>query len=90
MEVTTSGRPPIISREWFRTRYGQSVADWLCEEMCEFIDTCIEDVYTVVYGVGELWEHRPRKEYIQLLYKNRENHSFLHQANQESSDHILF
>ena len=65
MEVTTSGRPPKISREWFRTRYGQNFPDLLGEERNDFLDTCIEDVYTLFYGVGELWEHIPRKEYVQ-------------------------
>ena len=37
----------------------------LGEEKNDFLDTCIEDVYTLFYGVGELWEHLPRKEYVQ-------------------------
>jgi hypothetical protein len=65
MEVTTSGRPPKINREWFRTRYGQNFPDLLGEEKNGFLDTCIEDVYTLFYGVGELWEHLERKEYVQ-------------------------
>lgn len=65
MEVTTSGRPSKISREWFRTRYGQNFPDLLDEEKNDFLDTCIEDVYTLFYGVGELWEHMDRREYVQ-------------------------
>lgn len=71
MEVTTHGRPPAINREWFRTRYGQSFPDLLSEETNEFLSTCIEDVYTLFYGVGDLWEHMERKEYVsktQLCY----------------------
>lgn len=71
MEVTTSGRPPIITREWFRTRYGQSFPDLLVEEKNDFLDTCITDVYTLFYGVGDLWEHMSREEYVtktQLCY----------------------
>lgn len=41
------------------------------EEENDFLDTCIEDVYTLFYGVSELWEHLERKEYVnktQLCY----------------------
>lgn len=65
MVVTTSGKPPAIDRTWFRTRYGQNFPDLLDEEKNDFLDTCIEDVYTLFYGVGELWEHMERREYIQ-------------------------
>lgn len=71
MEVTTSGRPPKITREWFRTRYGQSFPDLLVEEKNDFLDTCISDIYTLFYGVGDLWSHMDRKEYVdktQLCY----------------------
>lgn len=65
MEVTTSGRPEKIDRNWFRTRYGQNFPDLLDSEKNDFLDTCIDDVYTLFYGVGELWEHIPRREYVQ-------------------------
>lgn len=71
MEVTTSGRPEKITRVWFRTRYGQNFPDLLPEEQNGVLDTCIADVYTLFYGVGELWEHLPREEYVnktQLCY----------------------
>lgn len=71
MVVTTSERPPMITREWFRTRYGQSFPDLLSQEKNDFLNTCIEDVYTLFYGVGELWEYMNRKEYVtktQLCY----------------------
>ena len=71
MEVTTSGRPPKITREWFRTRYGQSFPDLLPVDKNEFLDTCINDVYTLFYGVGDLWSHMARREYVdktQLCY----------------------
>lgn len=71
MEVTTSGRPPKITRDWFRTRYGQSFPDLLVEEKNDFLDTCISDIYTLFYGVGDLWSHLDRKEYVdktQLCY----------------------
>lgn len=71
MEITTSGRPAKIDRVWFRTRYGQTFPDLLVEEKNDFLDTCINDVYTLFYGVGDLWEHMARREYIdktQLCY----------------------
>jgi hypothetical protein len=71
MEVTTSGRPPRITREWFRTRYGQGFPDLLPEEKNDFLDTCIDDIYALFYGVGDLWEHMDRREYevkTQLCY----------------------
>ena len=71
MEVTEDGRPPKIDREWFRTRYGQSFPDLLPSDKNEFLDTCINDVYTLFYGVGDLWSHMARREYVdktQLCY----------------------
>lgn len=71
MEVTTHGRPEQITREWFRTRYGQSFPDLLPANKNDVLDTCISDVYTLFYGVGELWQHMDRKEYVektQLCY----------------------
>lgn len=71
MEVTTSGRPVKITRDWFRLRYGQSFPDLLYEAKNEFLDTCINDVYTLFYGVGDLWSHMDRREYVdktQLCY----------------------
>jgi hypothetical protein len=71
MEVTTSGRPEKITKVWFRTRYGQSFPDLLAEDKDTILDTCIEDVYTLFYGVGELWSHLDREEYVlktQLCY----------------------
>ena len=71
MEVTEDGRPPKINREWFRTRYGQSFPDLLPTDKNEFLDTCINDVYTLFYGVGDLWSHMARREYVdktQLCY----------------------
>lgn len=64
MEVTTSGRPEKITRVWFRTRYGQNFPDLLAEDKNDILDTCIEDVYTLFYGVGELWSHLNREEYV--------------------------
>ena len=63
MEVTTNGKPPKINRVWFRTRYGQNFPDLLAEEKNDFLDTCIEDTYTLFYGVSDLWSHLGRNEY---------------------------
>jgi hypothetical protein len=71
MEVTTNGRPPKITRVWFRSRYGQSFPDLLPEDKNDFLDTCIEDIYTLFYGVGDLWFHMEREQYVsktQLCY----------------------
>lgn len=71
MVITTKGRPPVTDRVWFRTRYGQSFPDLLAEDKNDFLDTCIADVYTLFYGVGDLWSHMDRKEYetkTQLCY----------------------
>ena len=71
MVVTASGRPEVIDSTWFLTRYGQNFPDLLQAENKNILDTCISDVYTLFYGVGELWEHMPRKEYVsktQLCY----------------------
>ena len=71
MEVTTSGKPERITKEWFRTRYGQNFPDLLAEDKDNILNTCIEDVYTLFAGVSELWEHLQRETYVlktQLCY----------------------
>lgn len=71
MEVTTSGKPEKITKEWFRTRYGQNFPDLLVEDKDNILNTCIEDVYTLFAGVSELWEHLQRETYVlktQLCY----------------------
>lgn len=64
MVVTASGRPPRITREWFRSRYGQNFPDLLTEDKNDIIDTAILDVYTLFYGVGDLWSHLDRELYV--------------------------
>ena len=71
MEITVSGRPEKIDRVWFRTRYGDNFPDLLDEGKNDFLDTSINDVYTLFYGVGDLWSHLPRRTYVektQLCY----------------------
>lgn len=69
--ITSNGRPVQITKEWFRTRYGDNFPDLLSTDKDAFLDTCIADVYTLFYGVGDLWSHMDRTEYInktQLCY----------------------
>lgn len=65
MAVTTSGFPERITRENFRTHFGQNFPDLLPEDKNDLLDTCINDVYTLFAGVSELWEHLEREVYVQ-------------------------
>ena len=65
MEVTTSGLPERIDRDSFRTHFGQNFPDLLPEDKNDFLDNCIEDVYTLFAGVSDLWSHLERKAYVQ-------------------------
>ena len=38
MEVTTSGKPEKITKEWFRTRYGQNFPDLLAEDKNDILN----------------------------------------------------
>ena len=62
--MTDSGRPAKIDRIWFRARYGQNFPDLLDKEKDDFLDTCIEDVYTLFYGIADLWSHLNREMYV--------------------------
>lgn len=71
MVVTTGGKPAKITREWFRTRYGQGFPDLLAQDKNSVLDTCIDDVYSLFYGVSDLWSHMDREPYVektQLCY----------------------
>lgn len=71
MIPTDDGKAPAITREWFRTRYGQNFPDLLPESKNDFLDSAISDVYAMFYGVSDLWMHMERKEYVdktQLCY----------------------
>ena len=71
MEATTNGKPPKITREWFRARYGQNFADLLDSSKDDFLNDCIDDVYTLFAGVADIWSHLDRKSYCdktQLCY----------------------
>lgn len=58
-----AGKPSRINKVWFRARYGQTFPDLLPEETDEFLDACIEDVYTLFYGIPDLWSHLERAAY---------------------------
>lgn len=61
---TDRERPAVIDRVWFRARYGQNFPDLLDTEKDSFLDSCIEDVYTLFYGVADLWRHLERDVYV--------------------------
>ena len=64
MQVNTlSGKPPRIDRVWFRARYGQNFPELLDEEKDDFLDSCIESVYTLFAGVADIWSHLERNLY---------------------------
>lgn len=62
--MTDFSKPAVIDRVWFRARYGQNFPDLLDEEKNGFLDSCIEDVYTLFYGVSDLWRHLERTVYV--------------------------
>lgn len=61
--ITACGKPLRIDRTWFLARYGQNFPDLLSEDKEEFLNIAIGDVYTMFYGVAELWENLPRTVY---------------------------
>lgn len=61
--ATSRARPIKITREWFRQRYGQNFPDLLKSETDELLDSCIDEVYTMFFGVADLWVHLDRKTY---------------------------
>lgn len=66
-----STRPEKITKEWFRSRYGESFPDLLPAEKDSFLETSINDIYTLFHGVGDLWSHLEREVYVaktQLCY----------------------
>lgn len=61
--ITECGIPLRIDRAWFLARYGQNFPDLLADDKEEFLNTMISDVYTMFYGVQELWSNFPRTVY---------------------------
>lgn len=54
--VFVDGLPARIDDEFFRRRYGQNFPDLLPWEQDEFLHECIDDIYTMFYGVHTLWK----------------------------------
>ena len=61
--LTNNGNPLRIDLAYGRSRYGQNFPDLLKSEKDDFLNTCIEDVYTLFYGVADIWEHLERSAY---------------------------
>lgn len=61
--ATSRARPIKITREWFRQRYGQNFPDLLKSETDDLLDSCIDEVYTMFFGVADLWVHLDRETY---------------------------
>lgn len=64
MLYDTRGEPITIDRVWFQARYGQNFPDLLAKDKSDFLDTCIEDVYTLFKGVAELWKALDNDVYV--------------------------
>lgn len=60
---TVQGKPVKITKEWWRARYGMSFPDILDKEYDSFLDTCIQDVYSLFAGIPDLWVYLDRTVY---------------------------
>ena len=56
-------KPVKIDREYFRARYGDNFPDLLSQEKNAFLDACINDVYTLFWGVSDIWARQPSPVY---------------------------
>lgn len=65
MTTRATERPLQITRLWFRARYGQNFPELLSQDKNDFLDTCINDTYTLFAGVADLWSHLSRIEYVE-------------------------
>lgn len=54
--VFIAGEPARITTEYFRRRFGQNFPDLLQEAYNELLETSINDVYSMFYGVSQLWK----------------------------------
>lgn len=61
--ITEAGKPLRIDVSWFRTRYGQFFPDLLRDENEATLQACIDDTYTLFYGIPDLWDHLERTVY---------------------------
>lgn len=62
--LTDAGRPAKIDKIWFRARYGQFFPDLLSAETDTLVESLIDDVYTMFYGVGDIWSIQKRDVYV--------------------------
>lgn len=61
--LASQGKPVKIDKSWWRARYGQSFPDLLSAGQDNFLDACIGDVYTLFYGIADIWSHLERTAY---------------------------
>lgn len=75
MYIFVDGYPDRITKEFFRTRYGAFFPALLDTEHDVLVDSIIEDVYTMFYGINslfqganlQLWHDKARKCYSLLV-----------------------
>lgn len=60
---TVQGKPIKINKEWWRARYGMAFPDILDKEYDSFLDTCIQDIYSLFAGIPDLWDYLDRTVY---------------------------
>lgn len=61
--LAEAGKPLRIDLSYWRARYGQNFPDLLATDKDDFLKVCIEDVYSIFYGVSDLWSHLERTVY---------------------------
>ena len=54
--IFVNGVPEPIDKLYFRARYGQNFPDLLPSTKDAFLDSCIDDVYTMFVGVNTAWQ----------------------------------
>ena len=61
--LAEAGKPLRIDLPYWRARYGQNFPDLLATDKDDFLKVCIDDVYSIFYGVSDLWSHLERTVY---------------------------
>lgn len=57
--IFVDGVPDRIKRDYFRSKHGQAFPDLLPETQNNYLDSLINDIYTMFYGVNWLWKGHP-------------------------------
>lgn len=57
-----------IDRYYFRTHFGQNFSELLNQEYDDFLDNCIDTVYTIFAGVQDIWKCQNRKLYEEKTF----------------------